>query len=102
MYPTNIGQIPNEYVGALSELGLGPDSFEFFDYGNQRLTDSYPESLLAREKKPRQLPDGKWMRAYLMGDGSVQEATSGNGDFKIWEQQPRHQALQPFRPPVSQ
>jgi len=33
----------------------------------------------------RQMPDGAWQRIYLFADGSVQTATSYNGDFSGWE-----------------
>jgi len=38
-----------------------------------------------RERLARQAPDGTWQRAYGFADGSVQIATSYDGNFDAWE-----------------
>jgi hypothetical protein len=38
-----------------------------------------------RERLARQAPDGTWQRIYGFADGSVQTATSYDGNFDAWE-----------------
>jgi prepilin-type processing-associated H-X9-DG protein len=41
--------------------------------------------VVLRERIARQAPDGTWSRIYLFADGSVQIATSYDGNFDAWE-----------------
>jgi RNA polymerase sigma factor (sigma-70 family) len=87
MLPTDIGQIQDQLAGMPgSRSGVGTNSFEFFNYGTPLSTTSPPDLLYAREKLPRQTPDGPWYRAYLLRDGAVQVAQSEDGNFDTWEQ----------------
>jgi hypothetical protein len=40
-----------------------------------------------RARLSRQAPDGTWKRIYTFADGSVQTATSHDGNFDDWEKQ---------------
>jgi RNA polymerase sigma factor (sigma-70 family) len=62
---------------------------EFINVGltklnSQNLPD-YPNMVLIRERLARQVPDGTWSRIYGFADGSVQTATSNDGNFDAWE-----------------
>ncbi|HET7625248.1 MAG TPA: sigma-70 family RNA polymerase sigma factor [Verrucomicrobiae bacterium] len=48
-------------------------------------TVEHPNMVLLRERIARQSPDGTWRRLYLFADGSVQTATSYDGNFDAWE-----------------
>ena len=41
--------------------------------------------VMLRERLARQAPDGTWTRLYGLADGSVQTATSYDGNFDAWE-----------------
>src|SRR5262249_4635530 len=84
-FPTNFAQIEDQLSGLGANSGVGTNTFEFYDYGEPLSTRAAPYSIVAREKEPQQNPDGTFTRAYLMADGSVQTATSTNGDFVEWE-----------------
>jgi RNA polymerase sigma factor (sigma-70 family) len=90
-FPTSFSQIEDQISGLGTNSGVGTNSFEFYDYGEPlstaRLPDPRAISLVAREKVPRQYPDGTLSRAYLMADGSVQVAEPSNGDFDAWEKE---------------
>ena len=75
-----------ERIRCLNQSGIGTNSFEFLDYGTPLSTNTPDYFVLAREKQPRQNPDGKWYRDYLFVDGSVQQATTDDGNFDSWEQ----------------
>jgi len=94
----NNGQYPHSLVDMTNELALHPDaagqinfkignvdlfSFEYPDVNG--LVEDHPNAVAARERLARQAPDGSWQRIYLFADGSVQTATSFNGDFAGWE-----------------
>jgi hypothetical protein len=68
-------------------IGVGTNSFEFIDYGQPVPISAAPYSIFAREKEPRQMPNGSWSRMYLLVDGAVQEAGPADGDFDAWEKQ---------------
>ena len=91
MYPTNLDQMTNE-------LSLHPDasghinfelrnvdlfSFEYPDVNG--IVQDHPNAVAGRERLARQAPDVTWQRIYLFADGSVQTASSFNGDFSGWE-----------------
>jgi len=108
LLPTNIGQIRRELSSVKFGGGIGTNSFEFYDYGQPLTTGATPYFFFAREKQPRQMPDGNWSRMYLLIDGSVQEAGPADGDFDTWEkewiqkaaaQTAARQAAQPSGPP---
>jgi RNA polymerase sigma factor (sigma-70 family) len=60
-----------------------------FEFMNAGLLDiNQPQVIAARERIPRQAPDGKWHRAYLFVDGSVQSiAEDDPSQFTAYEQQ---------------
>jgi hypothetical protein len=84
-YPTNFAEMHNELANTINFDGDIPlDSFEMVNVG--KVNDTYPQAAAARERTPRQSPFGGWERTYLLGDGSVQTATSPDGNFDAWEQ----------------
>lgn len=87
IFPTSLGQIKDNLVTMGMERQMGIQEIEFIDYGQPVTTSANPNFFFAREKQPRQMPDGKWSRAYLLMDGAVQTAESDTGDFGEWEKQ---------------
>ncbi len=86
LLPTDFGQIPN-LVQQYPDLGVGTNSFEILNHGTPLSTKTPPYFFCAREKQARQMPDGIWSRAYLLIDGSVQMAASGDGSYDMWEKE---------------
>jgi RNA polymerase sigma factor (sigma-70 family) len=82
-YPTNIVQLADELGGSFAIGGIDLGVFEFINIGAERL--DHPNMVELRERLARQVPDGTWRRIYGFADGSVQTATSNNGNFEGWE-----------------
>ncbi|HEY4984894.1 MAG TPA: hypothetical protein VIJ24_07490, partial [Verrucomicrobiae bacterium] len=101
-YATNFDQLTNKLAGSFTIDGKAnmdiiesqSDVFEFVNAG--LVSFDYPQMVMFRERIPRRTPDGKWERAYGLADGSVQTATSDNGNFDAWEKQ------NTFSPPPNQ
>jgi RNA polymerase sigma factor (sigma-70 family) len=86
LLPTNFGQVQDKLANIPFDFGIGTNSFEFYDYGEPLSTNTPDYFFFARQKQPFQWPDGRWSRAYLFVDGSVQLGASDNGNFDTWEQ----------------
>jgi RNA polymerase sigma factor (sigma-70 family) len=80
-YTTNFEQMTNE-LGAVSNSPL-LDNIEYVNAGIA--SEQYPQLIAFRESNPRQSPDGAWHRVYGLADGSVQVATSPDGNFSAYE-----------------
>jgi len=87
IFPTGLGQIQDNLIAQGFGNQTGTVEIEFLDYGQPISTSANPILFFAREKQPRQMPDGTWSRAYLSVDGAVQTATADSADFGGWEQQ---------------
>jgi RNA polymerase sigma factor (sigma-70 family) len=97
LYPTNLFQLTEDtghgegYLGATNFTefvgGVRLDGFELLNVGVSNAHDKYPQMIMLREKTPRQNPNGELERVYGLADGSVQTATSRNGNFGAWERQ---------------
>ena len=61
------------------------DGFELLNVSVPNAHDKYPQMTALRERLARQAPDGTWQRIYGLCDGSVQTATSYDGNFDAWE-----------------
>jgi hypothetical protein len=91
LYPTNIVDLTNELALRPDASGnynfkLGDVDLFSFEYLNVNgLVNDHPNAVAMRERLARQAPDGTWQRIYGFADGSVQTATSFNGDFSGWE-----------------
>jgi RNA polymerase sigma factor (sigma-70 family) len=94
----NNGLYPTDIMDMTNELSLHPDAAGRIDYkvGNVELyafefpnvnglVEDHPNAVAGRERLAHQAPDGTWQRIYLFADGSVQTATTVNGDFSVWE-----------------
>ena len=81
-YPTNFDQLTNS-LGGYKIGNIWVYDFEFQNLGAIR--EDSGQVVTLREGTPRQSPDGTWRRAYLFSDGSVQVATSYDGNFDQWE-----------------
>jgi RNA polymerase sigma factor (sigma-70 family) len=102
LYPTNLLDLTNELAlhtdasGAIN-FQIGNVDLFSFEYPNVNgFVQDHPNIVAGREHLARQAPDGTWQRIYLFGDGSVQTATSFNGDFSGWEK------ANTFIPPADQ
>jgi RNA polymerase sigma factor (sigma-70 family) len=82
-FPTNFLQLTNELGNSFSIRGIELFSFEFVNAGAVSL--DHPNMVELRERLARQAPDGTWQRIYGFADGSVQTATSYDGNFDAWE-----------------
>jgi RNA polymerase sigma factor (sigma-70 family) len=84
--------LPQSFLQIRGQLGPDPvlpagmslERFEFVEH-ERLIKETEPELILIREKEPRKQPDGKWARAYTLGDGSVQQITFDTEDFSEWE-----------------
>lgn len=45
------------------------------------------EILFLREREPRKLPDGRFVRAYAWVNGATEQVLSDTGDFSAWERE---------------
>lgn len=82
VYPTTFAQMHNELGNFPGDVPV--DTFEMVNVG--KVSAQYPHAIMAREQNPRPSPLGGWERVYLYGDGSVQVASSTDGNFDAWEQ----------------
>lgn len=82
-YPTNIAQLAHELRGKFTIDGIDLYSLEFINIGMER--SDHPNMVEFRERLCQQAPDGTWKRIYGFADGSVQTATSNDGNFDAWE-----------------
>lgn len=85
-FPTNLNE---EVLLALGSTNLMAYAQTEIELVNQSIPNqnSHPGMIQMRERAPRQDPDGKWKRIYGLVDGSVQTATSDDGNFDAWEKQ---------------
>ncbi len=96
-YPTNYEQFKpqiyttfgysSEVTNSFSVQGVDLYGFEFVNPGvlTNAANPEYPNLTVMRERIARQAPDGSWSRIYGLADGSVQTATSYDGNFDAWE-----------------
>ena len=82
-FPTNIVQLASELGDKFEIDGISMFSFEFLNAEAGRLP--HRNMVQFRERLSRQAPDGTWRRIYGFSDGSVQTATSNDGNFETWE-----------------
>jgi hypothetical protein len=86
----NGGNLPSELRGPLFETvedlsaartyDIRARHFELVYAGSLRDVKDVSETVLAREKEPVQLADGKWMRLYVMADGSSRYLSADAAD----------------------
>jgi RNA polymerase sigma factor (sigma-70 family) len=98
-FPTNLLQLGSELVPQTNNNtwtlhGVDLWSFDFMNIG--QVTQDHPNMVMLRERLPRQAPDGTWTRLYGLADGSVQTATSYDGNFDAWEK------VNTYTPPANQ
>lgn len=94
-YPTNFADINYELSGITNFFGDVPlDSLELVNVGVANDQQNL-QMIAGREKQPRQRPDGRWERVYLLSDGSVQTESSADGNFDAYEQQQQQRSMSP-------
>ncbi len=69
-----------EMLSAGAEYDIRASHFEVVYSGSMRDVKEAVDTVLAREKEPVQLSDGKWVRLYLMADGSSRYIAAGARD----------------------
>jgi hypothetical protein len=88
-YATNFDQLKNELGGVTNFAGnIGLDSVEFVNVGLVNV--SMPDKIIFRERVPYQDPGAgsvRWVREYVLSDGSVQTQYSDDGNFDNYEKQ---------------
>jgi RNA polymerase sigma factor (sigma-70 family) len=90
-FPTNdnLYQLAKNYDSNTNLLQNIP-AIEFINIGAAKFISEnkleHPNMVLLRERIARQAPDGTWRRLYEFADGSVQTATSYDGNFDAWEE----------------
>ncbi|HEU0011448.1 MAG TPA: hypothetical protein VFT34_16635 [Verrucomicrobiae bacterium] len=95
----NDGNLPAELRGPVFDVleAIAPSNQEFnfrvkdfelvYD-GSLREVKNVSETILAREKEPMQLADGRWVRVYVLADGSSQHIGAATKDgFAAREQE---------------
>jgi hypothetical protein len=95
----NDGRLPTQLPNSLAQMLeiLSPDSdgvhmnskqFELVYQGSLRDLKNPLGTILAREREPLQLSDGRWMRIYVLADGSSQRVAADTRDgFAAREQE---------------
>jgi len=84
---------PDEYPPGGMKFGLVPDNFEVTFQGSLQTLTNASTQIVLREKEPRQLDDGGYVRAYGFADGhsEIHRATVDHGadkiGFEAWEAQ---------------
>ncbi len=83
-FATRFDQLTNELAGVTNfEGNIGLDTFEFVNTG--LVNDTMLGKIILRERIPRQAPDGKWERVYVLSEGNVQTIKSKDGNFDAYE-----------------
>lgn len=82
-FPTNFEAMINELPYLRTNVEQ-MSRFEFFPHP-RTISETEPGLILFREKKPRQLPDGQWVRVYTLADGSVHDPVTPDGNFEAFE-----------------
>ena len=76
-------------------FGIGVTNFELIYKGNLSELKNSSQTILARERNPVEVHEGRWTRMYVFADGSVNrlEATTADGfparEKEVWPNQPR-------------
>jgi RNA polymerase sigma factor (sigma-70 family) len=87
--PTSIEELRNEMeLNADAKLpgNVASDFIEFMAH-ERTIDGSDSQVILFRERSPRKLQSGRWIRLYCMADGSVQAHQSDDGDFSQFERE---------------
>jgi hypothetical protein len=83
------GELPDDLAKVDSPLQQSvSERFELMRSGRIP-EEARPYTLVAREKQPHQMEDGRWFRIYLRADGASVTATlrsASRSDWKAWEQ----------------
>jgi hypothetical protein len=88
MAEENGGRFPDKLPGAVAELleligaeqEIRPQHFELVYKGSWREANVMDRTILAREKVPFQLADGRWGRIYVFGDGHTETVGADTPD----------------------
>jgi len=81
-FPTELSQMTNQLPA-----NFDPSLFEFYPHARP-VSETEPEMILFHEKQPRQGPDGRWVKAYALADGSVQlVANTPERSFEQYERE---------------
>jgi len=82
-YPKTLAVVKaGNYVKDLSET-----NWEVVSSGQQRDFKNPAQTILLRDKEPRQAPDGSYFKAYAFVDGHSELARSTNDDFETLERE---------------
>jgi hypothetical protein len=88
LYPTNIDQIRKQLDRTTAGMtNAAPENFELVLQGSMDQVKDGPNTILLREKDPRQMADGRWQRVYVFADGHATIQTLPDSNFAAWEQQ---------------
>ena len=77
-----------ESIDGNTKILDGIPAIEYVNPGvklNSQGQPDYPNMVVIRERIAQQAPDGTWHRSYGFADGSIQTATSYDGNFDAWE-----------------
>ncbi len=90
------GRLPTSVQELRDEMGLEADTklpgrvdFDFIEFvaHDQSVEKADSQTILFRQKSPRNLREGLWRRLYCMADGSVLAHESVDGDFSQFERE---------------
>ena len=89
-FATNFEQV-QDILKAMKRVGIpgmpvkiGWDAFEFAPNAGP-VDETMHDTILFRERVPRQTPEGKWLKYYCYADGHSGEEISEDGNFDAWE-----------------
>ena len=84
--PENLRAVHARRLSLTNQFGIPAQSSVFMPQ-DRILTTRDGSVLLLRERTPRSLPDGGWVRAYGFVNGDVEQAFSKDGQFTKWERE---------------
>ena len=84
--PEDLRAVHARRLSSTNQFGISAQSFEFMPQ-DRTVTTRDGWVLLLRERSPRSLPDGGWVRAYGFVNGDVEQVFSKDGQFTKWERE---------------
>jgi hypothetical protein len=83
------GQVGRSARSTAYYQSLTPDDLEIVYQGSLATLTNAANTIVIRERLPRQRSDGTWARNYGFADGASLQRVEAEGDFEAWEKAPQ-------------